>query len=404
MEKDAKKCKYFSECGACVYLNEPYEKQLRKKTNGVKKAFLNEGIETEVKDTIGMYYPYAYRNKIHLTVKKGGVRNNQIKIGFFEEDSDNIVDVENCLLHDIWAEKLIKIVRNYVEGYNIEPYDKETGAGILRYVAARYIENSILVTLVVSSQNFPGKYEFYDALKKEFKNAGLYLNINKRTDNAVFDKTFIHKAGLKFLEGKLNGVKFSLHPASFFQINSNMAAKIYKQAADLANGENGNGLKNSRILDLYSGIGITSVLFAQNGALVTAVESVKQAVLAAIENAKINGVQNKITVICGACENVLTNEDKSDLNDNTQKTVKKSDSFDTVFLDPARMGCNEAVITSILSIAPKKIIYLSCNPITLARDIKLILNSDKYEITFVQPYDLFPHTEHVETLVCLRLK
>ncbi len=411
-ENLTKECKYSRYCGACTSLDIPYERQLKIKKNTVVKAFLQENIGAEVLETVGMYYPYAYRNKIHLAIRRGGARNELIKIGFFEEDSDRVIDVSYCLLHDKWAETLIKIVRAYAESYSLEPYDKENGAGTLRYVAARFSDNTLLVTLVVSNQNFPGKAEFYGELKKEFKNVGLYLNINKRTDNAVFDKTFIHKYGEKYIEGSLCGVKFLLHPASFFQINSTVAAKIYKKALDIAL-DGSLTLSGKRVLDLYSGIGITSVLFAKAGAEVVAVESVKQATTAAAEIAKLNNVGNKITIINDSCENAFRIDTNAGQLQSEEALLKSKPSnaapqpkklpvrsaCDIVFLDPARVGSSETVLNAILDLKPEKIIYLSCNSVSLARDLKILQSN--YKIVFVQPYDMFPHTDSVEVLCCL---
>lgn len=378
-------CENFNMCGGCSLLNVSYEKQLALKQQEVQNALKEFGLNFKVEKTVGMFFPFKYRNKVHLAVRdvKG-----KTQIGFFEENSNKIVDVEKCLLHDSWVEKLIKLTREYVKKFKIEPYNKRKQTGTLKYVVARCVGQEVMVTLVVTNHKIVGCEWFFEGLKTAFKNVSFYINVNTRTDNAVFeDKKFIHKFGFKKLRGEMLGVKFELSPNSFFQVNTQITEKIYKQIF-----EDLNISKNSVILDLYSGIGITSLIFAKHGAKVVSIESVPEAVNDAKTLIKLNGCEKQITPYLGKCENVLER-----LN---YKKLYVENGIISVFLDPPRIGAQLSVLEAINDVNPQKIVYLSCNPKTLARDLK-VLTGFGFKPKKITPFDMFPHTNHVETLACL---
>lgn len=376
-------CKFSYKCGGCTELSTPYEDQLKKKRKFVQKCLEQEGIEFPVSTCEGMYYPYKYRNKIHLAITE---HKGTTKIGFFEEHSNKVQAVSKCLLFDDWAMKLIELTHEYIESFKIAGYNKETRTGTLRYVVARMLDNAISVTLVATTQNFPGKEIFYKKLKETFKNVSFYLNINRRTDNAVFDeKYFVHKAGSPRLKGSLMGINFELSPNSFYQTNEKIMVKMYTKAIELLNIQD-----NEKILDLYSGIGITSMLFAKKGADVQSIEVSKSSVTNAIHNIKLNNLQSKIYINLGTCKDVITKLQPP-------KNCK-------VFLDPARSGAEIETLQTLIKFEPSLIVYMSCNPESLAGDLKILLESKKYNLTYVQPYDMFPQTKHVEVLACLQRK
>ena len=233
--------------------------------------------------------------------------------------------------------------------------------------------------MVVANQNFAGKEWFYEELKKLAKDVSFYININNRSDNFVFGDKFIYKFGSKKLTHNLLGINFILSPDAFFQVNEKIASKMYLQAQE--------ELKNSKtIIDLYSGIGITSNLFAKNGSNVISIEYNKSAVNDCRKIIELNNLQDKIKVYCGKCEDIIENIE--------------IDERCSIFVDPARDGLDPKVIEAIKKINPQKIVYMSCNPTTLVRDIKLLLKQ-KYKLKYIKPYDMFPQTEHLETLVCL---
>ncbi len=381
-------CPYFKTCGACTQLNTPYETQLEEKKEQVKQTLLQQGIGANVNPSIGMFYPYRYRNKLHLALNEG--KNGEVYVGFYEENSNRVVDVQSCLLNGSWADVIIQITKQFVKRFRVKPFSKKTQKGVLRYVVARQIDQAVLVTLVATTNELNGLEWYFMELTKHFKAAGLYLNINNRTDNAVFDDGgFQHLFGLTTLTGKMLNVQFRLSPNSFFQVNQTIAEKIYKHVLSIM--QQG---KHSFVLDLFSGIGITSLIFAKNGAKVTSIESSSSAVNDAKSLIFENKLQQQIYAICGKCEDVMSEWAASaSENQNLQNSM--------VFLDPPRLGVQRSVLEAVLSIQPKTIVYLSCNPITLARDLKDLLHSKQYELTLVQPYDMFPHTTHVETLAVL---
>ena len=382
MQKTKVGCPYFKKCGGCNYLNLQYETELEKKKMAVQNAFDEYQIKAQIDDVVPMFFPFKYRNNIHLAVEQQAHRT---LVGFYSQGGKKLVDVNSCALFDSWAEKLVQIVKKYIKDFKISGYNPITRTGVLRYVVARNFQNNIIVTLVVTTQNFAGKKEFYNRLKEQFKEVSLWLNINKRTDSAVFDNLFIHKFGEKKLNANLCGVNFNVSPGSFVQTNFQIASKMYQKALEYVKNSNCDG-----VIDLFSGIGITSCMFAKNGFDVLSVEMQKSSVIDAVAIQKQNGLEKKIISLCGRCEEL------------TQEMIKFSKHHKTaIFVDPARDGLQQKVIETILKIAPKTIVYMSCEPTTLARDLKIFTNNKIYKVSNVLPFDMFPKTNHVEVLTLL---
>ena len=374
------KCKNFNLCGGCSLLNIDYPTQLKQKQSYIQSCLKNENIDFKVEETEGMFYPYKYRNKIHLAVSEN--KGNTF-LGFFEEGSNKIIKVQKCALFDLWAEQLINITNEFIKNFKIIGYNKEKRSGIVRYIVARKLKDSISVCIVATSQNFAGKDWYYKKLVETFKNVSFYLNINKRTDNAVFDDNkFIFKGGLRKIKGKMLGVEFELSPNSFYQTNEKITSKMYEKAVELLNIS-----KNDTIYDLYSGIGITSILFAKHASKVYSIEYSKTATQNAISNAKLNGLKDKIEVSTGMCKDILP------------KLPKIDNSL--CFLDPARSGAEPETLYEIVKLLPKTIVYMSCNAESLAGDLKILLSSKKYKLNYIQGFDMFPQTKHIEVLAQL---
>ncbi|MBQ7351495.1 MAG: 23S rRNA (uracil(1939)-C(5))-methyltransferase RlmD [Clostridia bacterium] len=370
------KCKYSSRCGGCDGAKRTIETELKEKTQYIKDLFSN--YDCQIPDCRGEYYPLKYRNKIHLAF--GELKGKTI-IGFFEEGSSKITDVDDCLLYDKWASVLISILREYISRFKIRPYNK-MGYGIIRYAHARCISNKIQLTLVVSTDNFPGRDWLYHKLTEKFSEVSLYLNINRRTDHAVFDKTFKFVKGNKFLNFEMCGVKVSLSPSSFLQVNLSVAEKMYKSAMQMLDIN-----QDTTVVDLYSGIGITSVMFSKSAKQVISIEEVVSAVDNAKFMAKLND-RNNIVHFCGKCEKEIGK--------------LKIDGDAVVFVDPARAGLEKSVIDAIIKFNPRKIVYMSCNPETCVRDIDVITNGSMYKVSEISAWNMFPYTKHIETLVCLQ--
>lgn len=370
-------CKYSARCGGCEGISQDVSVQLQEKGMFIRNLF-NFLPEEVIEDCVGDYYPYKYRNKIHLAF--GELKGKTI-IGFFEDASTKITDVEHCVLFGEWATKLIAILREFVSRFKIRPINK-FGEGIIRYAHARHIDGKLQLTLVVTTPNFAGRDWLYDRLKKDFAEVSFYININRRTDHSVFDKSFKFVKGSRYLDFNFCGVKVSLSPNSFLQVNLSMAEKMYKQAVEMLDISSG-----TTVVDLYSGIGITSILFGRKASRVIAIEEVEMATENAKYMAKLNGLSN-VYPVCGKCEEKISEvETSGDV---------------VVFVDPARAGMEKSVIDAILRLKPRMIVYMSCNPETCARDIKYIVSDTKYQVSVIKPYNMFPYTKHIETLVCLQ--
>lgn len=373
----APRCKYYDKCGGCNLLHTTHRNQLEIKTALVRRKFSALGF-TAVSDTVGFSKDRS-RNKTHIVF--GNVKGH-VTAGFFNADTHEVVDVEKCLLHGEWYEKLRKILLDFIKKESVSIYNPKTKTGVLRFAVARKIGGSLMLTLVMTKRV---DYDFSGLLKsleKSFGEVSVYVNVNNEKTNAVFFDEFIHIAGKRTLSGETLGIKFELSPNSFYQVNDEVAKTIYEKVLS----EIKTGTEN-RVVDLFSGIGITSALFAKNGFDVDSIEIVKSAV----ENAKTivvkNGVADKITTHLGDANKIIKNLD-----------VKNC----SVFVDPPRAGLQD-VAWSLAAAKPQKIVYLSCSLKTLVDDLK-ILKKAGYEIVSVTPYDMFPASKHVEVLTVLKIK
>ena len=370
----AQTCPYFPQCGGCTDRTVPYAKQLEQKTayiRGLLKPFGGKVAPCVGGEEDGC------RNKVHLAfcTEKGSVR-----AGFFDSKTHRVVPVKSCPMHGDWYEKLVSVTESWCAQCKIIPYQPRTGKGSLRFVAARYLNEKLMVTVVSQQPKLPGLDKLHRMLEEQFGPTGLWLNINDRRDSAVFSQNFRHIAGPKKLRGELLDVKFELSPDAFFQVNTDMAEKMYSRILDMAK-----EIGPDTVVDAYSGIGITSLLFARNGMQVTSIEQVPSAVEDAKAMAKYNKLNDKVRALCGDCAKVLP------------KLHPKGDTL--FFVDPPRRGLGESVCRTIVGFGPKYVLYLSCGPQALAEDIRR-LQKGGYKLRSAEPFDLFPHTEHLET-ICL---
>ena len=370
----AQACSYFPKCGGCTCRNLSYARQLEQKTAYIQKLLAPFGVKSAPCQGSAQD---ACRNKVHLafTLADGAVR-----AGFFDSRTHRVVPVAKCPMHGAWYETLVTVVEAWAADCRIRPYEPRTGKGSLRYVAARYLGGKLMVTVVSQQPRLPGLDKLHRGLEEQFGPTGLWLNINDRRDSAVFSQNFRHIAGPKKLRGELLGVKFELSPDAFFQVNTEMAEKMYSRILDMAR-----EIGPENVVDAYSGIGITSLLFAKAGMQVTSVEQVPSAVEDAKAMAKYNKLEGRVRALCGDCAKVLP------------KLHPKGDTL--FFVDPPRRGLGESVCRTIVGFGPKYVLYLSCGPQALAEDIRR-LQKGGYRLRSAEPFDLFPHTEHVET-ICL---
>ena len=377
------KCKICTACGGCQYQQIKYQKQLEFKTNRVKNAMQRIAhIDTEVKPCIGMKNPYHYRNKIQVPFAKD--RKGNVVYGFYKENSHEIIPTKECMIEDQRAASILWDIKELVKEYKIPIYNEDNGKGILRYVLIRtsYHYPELMVVLVTSMMNFPGQRNFVDALlKKHPEITTVVENVNSRHTNVILGNKEKVLYGPGFIKDDILDLTFEISASSFFQVNPEQVEVLYKTALDLIDIN-----KSQVVLDAYSGVGTIGLIASKNAKKVISVEIVKDAHKNAIENAKRNGVDN-IEFHCGDAGEFISQYDGE---------------IDIVIMDPPRKGSDEKFLSTLINKRIKEIIYISCDPETLARDLGYL--SNYYSVTYIQPVDMFPMTAHVETVVGLYRK
>lgn len=382
------KCPVFSKCGGCSLQHLEYSQQLiikQKKVENCLRRIANL-LEVDVKPCVGLKAPYHYRNKVQYPVRE---INNELKIGFYQKNSHNIVDFYSCFIQNPVNEEIINIIKSHMVKYNITAYNEENNTGVVRHIFIRvaHITKEIMVCIVVKGKNsniIKNKSELIKSLNKIPNMVSIVLNYNNDKTNVIMGQKVDTLFGKQYIIDYIDNISFKISAKSFYQVNSVQTERLYKQIIKLLNIDN-----SKTVLDAYCGIGTISLFIAKYAKKVYGVEIVSEAIYDAIENAKINNVNNT-EFILGKAEEVIPNRfDK--------------ETIDIVILDPPRKGCHEDLLNSVISINPEKIIYVSCEPSTLARDLKLLCQH-KYNVTNVIPYDFFPQTMHVETLVLLTNK
>lgn len=380
--QEIKECPYFKKCGGCQYIDMPYKEQLKKKQKKVKKLL---GGYCEVKNILGMDNPYYYRNKVHAVFAR--TKKGQIISGTYEAGSHRVVNIDNCLIENQIADAIIGDIRDLVKSFKIQIYNEDTGYGLLRHVLIRtgYKTGQVMVVLVLASPIMPSKNNFVKALRKLHPEiTTVVLNVNDRHTNMVLGERDIVLYGKGYIEDILCGIKYRISPQSFYQINPVQTEKLYKKAISLA------GLTGKeKVIDAYCGIGTIGMTAASEALEVIGVELNKNAVKDAINNAKAAGINN-IRFVC------------QDAGEYMVKLANQGEKVDVVFMDPPRAGSDEKFMSSVVKLSPDKVVYVSCNPETLARDLKYF-EKNGYVAESAWPVDMFAHSEHVET-VCLLKK
>ena len=379
-KKEGTACKVAKKCGGCQYQGVPYEKQLSEKQKAVRQLMQPFCKTAEI---TGMQDPYHYRNKVHAVFarKKDGT----IISGVYEEGTHRVVPVEACQIEDEKADAIINDIRGLLKSFKIKTYNEDTGYGLLRHVLIRrgFTTGEIMVVLVLGSPVMPSKNNFVKALRKLHPEiTTVVLNVNdKRTSMVLGDReTTIYGKG--YIEDTLCGCTFRISPKSFYQINHQQCELLYSKALDLLNLTG-----QERIIDAYCGIGTIGMIVANRTKEVTGVELNKDAVKDAINNAKMNKIEN-IKFI---------NDDASAF---MIKLAKQKQKVDCVIMDPPRSGSTQEFMDAVKILNPKQVVYISCDPSTQVRDIKYFAKIG-YRGEVMYPVDMFPHTSHVETIVLL---
>ncbi|MEY8336789.1 23S rRNA (uracil(1939)-C(5))-methyltransferase RlmD [Lachnospiraceae bacterium 62-35] len=382
-KRAAEKCPVFKKCGGCQFLDLSYKEQLEKKQRQVE--MLLKGI-CPVKPIIGMENPYHYRNKVHAVFSRDE-KGNPIS-GVYKADSHIVVPVEKCLIEDEKADEIIGTIRGMLKSFKIKVYDEDTEYGLLRHVLVKrgFATNEIMVVLVTASPVFPSKNNFVKALRQKHPEITTVVqNINGRGTSMVLGEKEHVLFGKGYIEDKLCGCRFRISSKSFYQVNPVQTEILYKKAIELAE-LTGKEL----IVDAYCGIGTIGIIAAQSAKNVIGVELNKEAVRDAVNNAKHNKVSN-IRFFCGDAGEFMEDMARNDCQ------------ADIVFMDPPRSGSTEAFMKAVAKLGPKRVIYISCQPETLARDLKYF-GKLGYKAREAWPVDMFGMTRHVETVVMLSHK
>ena len=377
-------CKYFTKCGGCTYRHMTYEAELAVKEQRVKDALNRIGgfSDLPMKPIVGAKQPDHYRNKAQYPVgyDKG------IITGFYAANSHRIIDFDNCYIGSKRNREILNVVKNFIVENNITAYDETTGRGIVRHILIRegHFTGEIMVCLIVNGNKFKYKTQLVEALKDVEGVKSVSVNYNTTKSNVILGDKVETVYGSDFITDYIGDLKFEISPLSFFQVNPIQTQKLYGKALEYAdlNGE-------EIVVDAYCGIGTISLFLAQKAKMVYGVEIVPQAIEDAKKNAKNNKIDNAEFYV-GKSEEIVPELYKT-------KGVKP----DVMVVDPPRKGCEESLLNLMLQMQPKRIVYVSCDSATLARDLKILCATNEYEIRKVQPVDMFPHTGHVETVVLM---
>ena len=380
-------CDTYKRCGGCDLRHIKYNKTLEMKQNMVQ-SLVNKTLKNNivVKNTIGMEKPYYYRNKLIYPV--GTDENRKIYAGIYANRTHTIIKPKECLIQDKESQEIVRTIEKILNKYNITAYDEKNKQGLIRNILIKkgFKTNDILIVFILTKEVLPYEKEIVEELKIKYKNiVSIVKNINSKNTNVVLGDRNINIFGNGFLYDYLEDFKFKISPNSFYQVNPVQAEVLYNIGVKEA------GISNKdTVFDLYCGIGTISLFMSKYAKKVYGVEIVKQAIEDAKINAKLNNIEN-VEFFSGDCEKVV-----DDLI-NVKNIIP-----DIVMVDPPRKGLDNNTVNNLLKIESKKIVYISCNPATMVRDLEKL--EGKYEIKFIQPVDMFPFTKHVECVVVLNLK
>ncbi|ERJ11411.1 23S rRNA (uracil(1939)-C(5))-methyltransferase RlmD [Haloplasma contractile] len=378
------RCSLYKECGGCNVQHISYEQQLANKTDLVVDNLKRIGhLEVDVNPCIGMEDPWRYRNKTQVPF--GLTEAGEVVAGFYKPRSHDIVNMERCDIQDDTADEIIDRIRQLSAEYDIEPYNEFKHKGFLRHVIVRkgHATNEYMVTLITNKKRFLQKEPFVDVLSSEFKMIkSIVQNVNTKKTNVILGDETLVLYGQEYIYDYIGDVKFAISARSFYQINPVQTKVLYEKALEYAN-----LTKEDTLIDAYCGIGTIALFAANRVKKVYGVEVVKDAIKDAKYNAELNGFKNTHFEL-GKAEVVIPDWRKQGIEANA------------LIVDPPRKGCDESLLNTIIEMQIPRMVYVSCNPATLARDLR-ILEDGGYAIREVQPVDMFPHTSHVECVVSM---
>jgi len=382
MSKLALKCPHAKRCGGCQLQNMTYERQLSFKQVKVIKLL---GKYRHVDEIIGMDCPYHYRNKVQAAF---GERGREIISGIYQSSTHKIVPVDSCLIEDQKADEIIVTVRKLLQSFKLRAFNDEIMKGFLRHVLIKrgFSSGQIMVVLVTGTMDFPKQEPFVNALLSRHPDITTVVqNVNNKRTSLLLGEESRVLFGDGYIEEDLCGFRFRISPKAFYQVNPTQTAVLYKKALDFAELTG-----KERVLDAYCGTGTIGIIASPKAGQVVGVELNADAVKDAKVNAELNNVQN-----------IVFYED--DAGRFMMKEAQKHAKYDVVIMDPPRAGASLEFLKCLVTLSPKKVVYISCNPETQACDVGFLIKNG-YRVKKIQPVDMFPHTEHVECVVSLTRK
>lgn len=380
-------CNTFSKCGGCAIRHIDYEYTLEIKKNSVESTLKKAlGREIKIKDILKMDYPYNYRNKLQYPV--GIDNNNSPVMGVYAERTHSIISTNECKIQDKLSQEIANDIFDFLVRNEVKVYNEKDLSGSIRHIVIRIGKktNEIMITLVSNTEKIDKEKELVEYITSKYSEIKTIVkNINNKNTNVILGRENVILYGEGYIYDYLGEFKFKISPFSFYQVNPIQTEKLYSKAVEYANLTG-----NETVFDLYCGIGTIGIFSSKKVKKLYGIETISQAIEDAKENAKINGIENAEFFV-GDVEKTLPEFIK-------EKHIKP----DVVFLDPPRKGCDRTALETLLQIKPQKIVYVSCNPATLARDLKIL--DDVYECKEISICDMFPFTHHIECIAALTLK
>lgn len=378
-------CDVAKACGGCQIQEMSYEKQLEFKENKVKNNIMRIGgiKDFQMLPIIGMSQPFKYRNKAQFPV--GISKDGEIITGFYASRTHAIIPCDDCALGIDENKEILQIVKKYMKENNVHPYDEVSFTGTIRHILIRkgFTTGEIMVCLIINGDSIPEPETLVSELTKLPGMKSISISVNKEKTNVILGKTIVNLYGEGYITDYIGNVAFRISPRSFYQVNPVQTEVLYKTALDFA------GLTGKEnVWDLYCGVGTISLFLAQKAKNVRGVEIVPEAIKDARKNARINNINNAQFFV-GKAETVLP-----------EYYRETGEGADVIVVDPPRKGCEESVLDTMVKMQPQRIVYVSCDSATLARDLKY-LTENGYKLVKVQAVDMFPQTNHVETVVLL---
>ena len=382
------KCQFARQCGGCQLQALSYEKQLEFKTSKVRGHLERIGGFTDIpmEKILGMEQPFHYRNKAQFPVGKS--KDGRIITGFYAGRTHSIIENRDCALGVTQNKEVLDRVIAHMEKFNIQPYDENTGKGLVRHVLIRYgfFTDEMMVCLIINGEKLPGEEALVKSLCQIPETVSVMVNVNKKRNNVILGEKVRLLWGQPYITDKIGEISYQISPLSFFQVNPYQTGRLYGKALEYAQLSG-----NETVWDLYCGIGTISLFLAQKAKMVRGVEIIPAAIENAKENACLNGFANTEFFV-GKAEEVLP-----------EQFARTGESADVIVVDPPRKGCDETLLSTIIKMQPDRVVYVSCDSATLARDLKYLCERG-YELKKVCPVDMFPNTVSVETVVLLSHK